>query len=139
MLDKAIEDLKRDEGFENTPYDCSRGFKTIGYGFLIDERVSEPMPEPVASLWLEMIVEDRWEHLIEVIPWIEDQPEDVQRALVNMSYQLGVRGLLKFKKMLRALENGDRELAAVEAMGSRWAQQTFHRAKRVAELIRGHH
>lgn len=137
MIEKTVDDLKRDEGFSEKPYECPTGFWTIGYGQSVDSRNYEPMPEPVASLWLEMIVEDRWEHLLEVMPWIEEESEEVQRALLNMSYQLGVRGLLGFKKMLAALWDGDREKAAHEALDSLWAQQTPDRAKRVASLIRG--
>jgi lysozyme len=55
-----------------------------------------------------------------------------------MAYQLGVEGVAKFVLMLTALERGDRETAAVNALASEWAKQTPDRAKRVATLIRGH-
>jgi len=65
------------------------------------------------------------------------QPPDVRRALLNMAYQLGVSGLLNFSKMLTALQAGDREEAAREALDSLWAKQTPNRARRVALLLRG--
>lgn len=57
--------------------------------------------------------------------------------MANMAYQLGVSGVLRFRKMLEALRAGDREKAAEEALDSAWATQTPERAQRVARLIRG--
>ncbi|HDC4672328.1 glycoside hydrolase family protein [Enterobacter kobei] len=57
-------------------------------------------------------------------------------ALVNMCYQLGVQGVLQFKKMLGYLEQGDYEKAADEALNSKWAKQTPNRARRVTEVLR---
>lgn len=135
MIDQLIQDLKRDEGFVEHVYPDHLGYLTLGYGFMVDERRGGGIPEPVAQYWLEYEIEKRFDSLLEKLPWLVDQPEDVQRALGNMSYQLGVNGLLNFRNMLAALESGDRETAASEALNSRWAQQTPHRAKRVAALI----
>lgn len=137
MIDQLVEDLQRDEGWRDEPYRCSEGFLTIGYGFLIDEHRSIRMPRQVGHLWLELIVQERWEQLIDAEPWLVDQAEAVQRAVGNMAYQLGVNGVLRFKNMLAALRSGDREGAATAAMDSRWALQTPDRAQRVANLIRG--
>jgi lysozyme len=54
-----------------------------------------------------------------------------------MAYQLGPSGVVAFKKMLAALEAGDRIAAAEAALDSKWATQTPNRAQRVAALIRG--
>ena len=54
-----------------------------------------------------------------------------------MAYQLGVNGVGNFSKMLNALESGDRETAAIEALDSKWATQTPERAERVANMIGG--
>jgi lysozyme len=66
-----------------------------------------------------------------------DQPADVQRALANMVYQLGVRGLLGFRNMLSALRAGDRLAAADHCLDSEYARQTPERALRVAHLLGG--
>lgn len=137
MIEKLLADLQRDEGWRDKPYRDSLGFLTIGYGFLIDERKPVSLPKPVGMFWLEYLAEQRWFEVIDAIPWIVDQPDDVQRAIGNMAYQLGIGGLLEFVKMLEALKNGERERAAVEALDSTWAKQTPRRAKRVAALILG--
>ena len=137
MLNDIIDDLKSDEGWRPSMYLDSLGFATIGWGFLIDERRGGELPREIAEQWLAYAVTKRWGQLLKRHPWIDDQPDDVQRALGSMSYQLGVSGLSKFKKMLQALKDGDRELAAREALDSRWAAQTTARAYRVTALIRG--
>lgn len=137
MMNALLSDLRRDEGWRESPYRDSLGFVTIGYGFLIDERKPVKLPKEVGDLWLAVVAEGKWLELIDTSPWIASQPDDVQRALANMAYQLGVSGVLKFQKMLAALRDGDREQAAIEALDSTWAKQTPERAARVAKLIRG--
>ena len=137
MLNDLINDLKSDEGWRSFAYQDHLGFWTIGWGFLIDERRGGELPREIAEQWLAYAVTKRWGQLLNRHPWIDDQPDDVQRALGNMSYQLGVGGLSKFKKRLQALKDGDRELAAREALDSKWAAQTTARAYRVTALIRG--
>ena len=137
MLDELIEDLKFEEGWVDHPYRDSLGLLTIGYGFLIDERRNIQMPKAVGELWLKIVAQEKFNDLANRSPWILDLPEDVQRALGNMCYQMGVDGVLRFRRMMNALGQGDRNLAAQEALNSKWAKQTPERAKRVTDLMRG--
>lgn len=137
MTDELLADLRSDEGWDPFPYEDSLKFTTIGYGFLIDARKGVGLPKPVAEFWLRYAVNERLAELQRRWPAYEKQPPDVQRALGNMAYQLGVSGVLNFRKMIAALERGDRATAAVEALDSTWATQTPARARRVATLIRG--
>ena len=137
MIDELIDDLKSDEGWSPFAYQDHLGYWTIGYGFLVDAEKGVGLPEHIAEGWLRFAAESRYDELIDRAPWIEAQPEDVQRALGNLCYQIGVGGVLKFKKMLAALQAGDRQKAADEGLDSTWAKQTPARAKRVTDLIRG--
>lgn len=137
MFDQLLEELKSDEGWRAEPYQDHLGYWTIGFGFLIDARKPVRLPREVGEVWLRYEAERRYEALLGRFPWLEDQPDDVKRALTNMSYQLGVNGVSHFRRMLAALEMGDRRGAAEEALDSRWAKQTPARAERVAGLIRG--
>lgn len=138
LIPGIIKDLRRDEGWVPHAYKDSLGFWTIGYGFLIDESRGGELPERVADYWLTYLVMDTWDRLHDALPWLQEQPEDVQRALGNMAYQLGVNGVLGFQSMLDALQCNDRKGAAKHALDSKWARdQTPDRAKRVASLIRG--
>jgi len=135
--DQLIKDLERDEGFVPHVYQDTLSFWTIGYGFMVDQRKGGQIPRDVADYWLEYLVRNISSELDARLPWLADQPEPVVRALHNMAYQMGVRGLLNFRRMLAALEAGNRTEAAREALNSRWATQTPNRAQRIADLIRG--
>jgi len=135
--DLIVSDLKHDEGWRAEPYQDHLGFWTIGYGFLIDGRKSVRLPQEVGEFWLNFLVGERIKALNDALPWLSAQPDDVQRALVGMAYQMGVAGVLKFEKALDALKAGNRLLAANEALDSTWAKQTPERASRVAAMIRG--
>jgi lysozyme len=133
-----LSDLKSDEGWRPFAYQDTLGYWTIGYGFKVDNRGNDGLPMEIGSIWLAQAAEQHWNDLVKALPWVIYQPEDVQRALANMVYQLGLSGVLGFSLMLKSLERGDREAAAVNALSSLWAKQTPERAKRVADLIRGH-
>lgn len=139
MIDeKLLADLKHEEGWRAHAYQDSLGFWSLGWGFLIDKRrQTGGLPQHIAEQWLEWIVYDRQRELEHSMPWIREQPPEVQRALIHMAYQLGVGGLLGFRRMLAALQSGNRLRAAEEALDSAWARQTPARANRVAALIRG--
>jgi lysozyme len=147
-MDDLLNDLKSDEGWRASIYDDATGepiskgsvvvgFPTIGYGFMVDASRGGELPKSVADMWLMYAVMQRWNKLVSQIPWILEQPLEVQRALGNMSYQIGVDGLLNFKYMLAALQRSDRVGAAEHAFNSRWSIQTPARAQRIAALIRG--
>lgn len=73
----------------------------------------------------------------QAITW-DTLPTDLRVALANMSYQLGSAGVMRFRRMVRAVKVGDYAEAAKEALDSKWAKKdTPRRAKRVAALIRG--
>lgn len=131
-----IADLKRDEGFVEHVYDDTRGFQTIGFGFLVDRRKNAGIPTEVAEFWLRWIVDRQIPALQAALPHWHTHPEPVQRALANMSYQLGLSGLLKFKKTLALIAEHRYIEAAHEALDSEWARQTPGRAKRQSDLIR---
>jgi len=137
MIDELTNDLKTDEGWEASVYQDHLGYWTLGWGFLVDERKGGEIPVSIAEQWLTYAVTKRWNALVDRHPWMSDQPEEVQRALGNMVYQMGVGGVSNFKNMLNALQSDDRELAATEALDSRWAIQTPERANRVTDLMRG--
>jgi len=134
---QLIEDLKSDEGWVPFAYKDNLGYLTIGYGFLIDEQKGGRLPKEIGEAWLKYEAQNKWDEVVNKEPWLADQPEDVQRAVANMAYNLGVSGVLGFKKMLLSLKNNNRTEAAEHALDSRWAMQVGLRAKRVSDLICG--
>ena len=134
--DQLIAQLKADEGWESSAYQDTRGYWTIGYGFLIDEQLDGELPREVGEFWLQWLVKRMISALRSDLPNFDGYPEPVQQALANMAYQMGVSGLLGFRRTLALIDEGQYERAANEALNSRWAEQTPNRARRVSELIR---
>ena len=136
---QIITDLKRDEGVVLHAYQDSLGLWTIGIGRLIDPRKGGGISEKEAVMLLTHDLERIMTDLDTRIPWWTHQPEPVQRALVNMAFNLGVPGLMGFKGMLAALQARNYVEAAKAALDSKWAKQVGDRARRVADLLRSAH
>lgn len=68
--------------------------------------------------------------------WYACQPQNIQSALLNMCYNMGLSRLLGFKKMIAAIIERDYTKAAMEVMDSKWAKQVGDRAKDVALMMR---
>ena len=136
-MQQLVEDVKRHEGWSPTVYEDTQGYWTIGYGFLVDPAWGGAgLTEGEGEFILKNRLQDRIVRLEGALEFFENLSDARQRALVNMSYQLGVSGLLSFNKMLIALANGDYNRAADEALNSRWAKQTPNRAQEIADILR---
>ena len=69
-----------------------------------------------------------------IVIW--DKLDDERKyALLDMSFQLGIHGVLQFKKMLGAMGVGNWKEAAEQCLDSKYAKQTPTRAKRIARTI----
>jgi lysozyme len=130
-----VEDLKSDliadEGVRLKPYLCPAGKTTIGVGRNLDD---VGITEAEAMTLLDDDVARVTAQLAKALPWL--QGNNVQRAVGNMTFQMGLGGVLKFKKMLAALQVKDYTTARREALNSAWARQTPQRAKRVTDLMK---
>ena len=128
---QAIEDLiptlKEEEGFRSKPYEDSRGVLTIGYGINIAEGVTEAEAEFLLRNRLNLSYQDIW---AEWIP-IRSLPVRVQSAVLDMTYQLGVHGVLGFKDMLGHLARREFRKAQLAGCASLWVHETPVRAHRV--------
>ena len=70
------------------------------------------------------------------LAWVLDLDPVRRAVLVDMAFNLGLRGLLSFRRALAALKAGDCETCAVEMLDSRWAEQVGRRATRDAWIMR---
>jgi lysozyme len=137
MRAELTRQLKGDEGVKPQAYQDHLGFWTIGVGRLVDTRKpgSGLRPEEITFL-LNNDIDDRINALGRRLPWFLQLDAARQGVLLNMSFQLGVDGLLGFKNTLRLVERGDYAQAADNMLLSKWAQQTPERARRMAEQMR---
>ncbi len=133
MIDPITADLMRDEGLRLKPYRDSVGKLTIGYGRNLDD---VGISEIESDILLDHDIRRAIADLDRSLPWWRGLPPPWQRGLANMAFNLGLPRLRGFKKMLAALEAGDGERAATEALDSKWAGQVGERAHRIAALYR---
>lgn len=130
QLQKEIE---RDEGRRSRPYECTEGFTTIGVGWNLDAR---GLPDHVIDELLSISMTQAVNDCESIFPNWNEIDGVRQRVLVNMAFNLGKRGLSKFKKMIAAVKKEDWDEAAAQMLDSRWAKQVGKRANRLSEMMR---
>lgn len=65
-------------------------------------------------------------------------PPEVQGVIIEMCYQIGFTGVMKFKKMIANMKDINWKGASDEMLDSLWAKQTPERANRLADIVREH-
>lgn len=153
MYEKLRQQLERDEGVRLRAYKDSLGLWTIGVGHLIDPaKGAKPPPEMLmpngaidtsctitqecCDTFLLQDINRTAEKLFMLLPWAEHLDDARQCVLLNMAFNMGVMGLLKFNNTLALIEGNKFEDAAVEMLKSTWAKQVGKRAERLAEQMK---
>ena len=124
--------LLREEGSESCAYQDTRGFWTIGVGRLIDARKGDGLSQDEIEYLLDNDIKKITEKVHKFLPWVSKLNEPRQAVLLQMTFQMGLRGVLDFKRTLGSIEDGQFAEAAAEMLESKWAQQTSTRAHRLA-------
>lgn len=149
MFEDAVQSTKRHEGFRSEVYKDSLGLETIGYGFLLAaldptdldeaEVIKTRTVSPVAA---ERILRKKLvrlaDKLHEQFDWFDKMPERVQDVILEMCYQLGFGGFMKFQKTMNAMKNRRFKEAKKFMLQSRWAEQTPERASELAGIVGSH-
>lgn len=134
--DKLRAELVLDEGEVLHEYKDSLGYSTIGVGRLIDKRKGGGITKEESMYLLDNDIDRKSKQVFDNLPWLKNHPDQVQRAVVNMAFQMGIEGLLGFKNTLSLIQGKKYKEAADNALKSKWAAQTPNRAKRVTDMIR---
>ena len=139
--------LEYHEGFREKPYYCSEGKLTIGIGhntearpFTEDEKKAigdwkKGITKNMAYMILRNDIEICLKDLRKLGFWYYLDNER-RYALLDMCFQLGINGLLKFKKMLEAIRVKDYSEASRQCLDSNYHRQTPKRCERIAKLLR---
>jgi lysozyme len=136
LHEMSTRQLLGDEGKRSCVYNDSLGFATIGVGRLVDKRKPGAGLRDVEIVFmLQNDVNDRVDALQKAFQWFAELNTARQGVLVNMSFQLGMEGLMGFKNTLRMIASKDFEGAATGLMKSVWATQTPQRAQRLAQQM----
>lgn len=127
------EQLIRDEGIRLKAYFDTKGKITVGVGRNLTDK---GLSRAEAMLLLENDIDEFRRAVHSALPWTVGLGPPRFEALVNMAFNMGIEGLLGFRRMLEALARSDYENAAKEMLNSDWAEQVGARAQRVAEQMR---
>ena len=126
-----IERIGVNEGFRSKPYQCSEGVLTIGHGitWLTKEESLHILTGRISQLHLK---------LSEDLDWYDRMPPEIKGVIIEMCYQIGFTGVMKFKKMIANMKDINWKGASDEMLDSLWAKQTPDRANRLADIVREH-
>lgn len=124
--------LKLHEGVVLKAYECSAGRTTIGVGRNLDD---VGITDDEAEYLLQNDIDRVVVALRRELPWIDELDEVRQRVLFDMGFNLGISGLLQFKKTLKAVKDGDFERAGRMMLDSKWATQVGKRADRLSVMM----
>lgn len=139
--------LEFHEGRRAEAYYCSGGYLTQGIGHNLEMNpLTKEQKSKIKDMkhWtdaeIDMILADdvyQCEVLMtQLIEGFDKFDDERQYALVDMCFQLGARGVSRFKNMLSAMRDGDWDKASKECLNSKYARQTPKRAERIAHLIK---
>jgi lysozyme len=134
MLNSIEDLLKREERLQLTPYRCTEGKLTIGFGWNLD---ACPMRQDEAVYRLQNDIGEARHQAMIVFGDDWSALNDVRQAVViSMIFQLGFVGFNRFRMTIGYIRTGDYQQAAINMLKSKWATQTPNRAKRHAEMMR---
>lgn len=134
LMNRIKAQLIRHEGLRLKPYRCTAGKLTIGIGRNLDDCGISQME---AYELLENDILNCEQQLQTKISDIYNGLDEVrQSVLLNMCFNLGIKGLLEFKNTLSFIGAGDWERAANGMLASKWAKQVGMRAIELSEMMR---
>lgn len=135
------------EGCVDHVYKCPAGYLTIGVGRNLETNPLTPREKEVVGdikngitvekcLYLLKNDVKRCERdLINNLSFWYQLDDERQYALLDMCFNMGIKRLLKFKRMLGSMLIGDYRGAAKECLMSKYAVDVGKRAQRIARLI----
>lgn len=130
--DAMVRQLRLHEGERLKPYRCTAGKLTIGVGRNLEDR-GISAEESAMLLANDIAAMER--ELQHALPWAATLDEVRQRVLLDMAFNLGIVGLLAFKRTLGAIAAGQYQQAATMMLDSKWARQVGQRAERLSRMM----
>ena len=124
--------IKNNEDFSYKPYKDKLGYLTVGYGHLIKQNDEYLFKKKFKKKELDALflhdfnkcVIDYYKYLI----FYSSSKKD-KELLIEMIFQMGIKGVLKFKKLLKNINKGNKNLVCFDMMQSLWYKQTPNRVK----------
>ena len=127
------ERIQEHEGLRLHPYLDTAHIWTIGWGRNL---LAKGIRLEEADLMLDNDIEmatAQYDNLPEIVRW---RCDNVRRdVIIEMLFQLGLVGTLKFRRMFAAVEKGDFKAAAFEMTDSLWFRQTPRRCQEMSDRM----
>ena len=142
-INELRQEIQNDEGRVNSVYLDHLNLPTVGIGHLIKD--SDPEHGlPVGTVVDDERVNELFDQDIKVTLSeceqlygnFKDLPEEVQKILANMMFNLGRPRLSKFRKLCKAVADRDWQECAVQMEDSRWHKQVTNRANRLISRMK---
>ena len=124
--------IKKNEGFSLKPYKDQLGYLTIGYGHLILPNETYLLKNKTNKLQLNSIFDQDFERALgDYKRFIKQKHHNrkEKELLIEMTYQMGAKRVLKFKKLISNMQKNKKHLVCFEMMDSLWYTQTPNRVK----------
>ena len=142
-IEKLREEIKYDEGSVNEIYLDHLGLATFGIGHLVTEwdeeygwEIGTPVSEDRCNEVFDSDIQIVLADCKQLYPDFNELPEEVQRIIANMMFNMGRPRLSKFKGMKAGVDARDWNKAADEMVDSRWYRQVTNRAERLVKRMR---
>lgn len=145
--DEIVKRLTLHEGLRLKVYKCSNGFWTIGIGRnLVTNPLTKQEKEVVGDI-NKGITKEGARYLLKndikrvigecksTFPFWKDLDAERKYALFDMCFNLGLKRLCRFNKMLDNLSIGNFRGAAKECLNSKYANDVGRRAERIAKTF----
>ena len=140
LLEQIKLDLTKLEGCKTEVYLCSEGIPTAGIGHALYADEEMPVGTDVdmeqVLAWFKEDVDEAVADCCALFLNFASLPDQVQRVLVNMAFNLGRGRLSKFKKLITAVNEGNWQKAADEMVDSRWYNQVGNRSIELENWMR---
>jgi len=104
-------------------YQDSLGFWSIGVGHLLDQRKGGGITQHFSRMLLDDDIAQAQVDAHRAFPWFATLDPVRQDVITMLVFNLGIGGLLQFKRMAAAIERKDWAGAAWELSNSQWKTQ----------------
>ena len=142
-IQQLRQELTVDEGVKYEVYLDHLGLPTCGIGHLIKEddpehglKVGTEIGEERIYELFDQDIEITLDECRKLYYDFDKLPEEVQRIIANMMFNMGRPRLSRFHKMKRAVDNREWEEAANQMKDSRWYKQVTNRADRLVQRMK---
>lgn len=128
---RLIDSIKLGEGLKLSPYRCSAGKLSIGYGRNLDDcGITQEEAEYLLQHDLENALSE-----VEKLDWFQTLNNPRRDVIIEMCFNLGLPKLLKFTKMIKAIKEYNYTEASKQMLDSNWSKQVKCRADRLAHRM----